>query len=311
VIAVTGANGYVGGLILSHLRARGIEAIALVRRPDPGDQRARRYALDAPLDGEALEGVETVVHAAYDASQRGERVHAVNVSGSLPLLDGVAERGGRVVLISSLSAFEGARSAYGQSKLALERAVLQRGGVALRPGLVFGVRAGGLFGAMVAAISKRAITQRAITPMVGGGTQRLFVTHDEPLSELVADIVSGQLQPDRPLFAAHEAPTTLRGIALAIARGCDRRLTVIPLAPSLVGAGLRGAELAGLPLPFRSDSLRSLLNPIPLDQVAALGRSAIQFPPLLAELWTGSARAQAPERSPGEPTAPPALRERG
>jgi hypothetical protein len=213
------------------------------------------------------------------------------------------------VLVSSLSAFEGASSHYGQSKLELERAVLQRGGVALRPGLVFGVHAGGLFGAMVAAISKR-----AITPMIGGGAQRLFVTHDEPLCELVADIVTGhtgQPQPDRPLFAAHEAPTTLRGIALEIARGCGRRLTVIPLAPSLVAAGLRGAEIAGLPLPFRSDSLRSLLNPIPLDQVAALARSPIRFPPLLTELWAGSRRAHAPERSPGEPTAGQALRERG
>jgi nucleoside-diphosphate-sugar epimerase len=306
VIAVTGANGYVGGRILSHLRARGIEAIALVRRPDPGDQRARRYALDEPLDAEALAGIDTVIHAAYDPSQRGERVHAVNAQGSLPLLGAIAERGGRFVLVSSLSAFAGASSHYGQSKLELERAVLGRGGVVLRPGLVFGERAGGLFGAMAAAIS-----ERAITPMVGGGAQRLFVTHDEPLCELVADLATGQLQPDGPLFAAHEAPTTLRGIALEIARGCGRRLTVIPLAPSLVALALRGGEIAGLPLPFRSDSLRSLLNPIPLDQVAALARSPIQFPPLRPELWSGSGRPQAREHSPGEPTAGHVLRGRG
>src|SRR5262249_26051026 len=218
----------------------------------------------------------------------------------------IAERGGRFVLVSSLSAFEGASSDYGQSKLELERAVLQRGGVALRPGLVFGVGAGGLFGAMVAAISKR-----AITPMVGGGAQRLFVPQDEPLSELVADIATGRLAPDRPVFAAHEAPTTLRGIALQIARGCGRRLTVIPLAPSLVGLGLRGAEIAGLPLPFRSDSLRSLLHPAPLDQVAALARSPITFPALSSELWTASGRAQPLERSPGDPTAGHTLGERG
>jgi hypothetical protein len=210
------------------------------------------------------------------------------------------------VLVSSLSAFAGASSHYGQSKLELERAVLGRGGVVLRPGLVFGERAGGLFGAMAAAIS-----ERAITPMVGGGAQRLFVTHDEPLCELVADLATGQLQPDGPLFAAHEAPTTLRGIALEIARGCGRRLTVIPLAPSLVALALRGGEIAGLPLPFRSDSLRSLLNPIPLDQVAALARSPIQFPPLRPELWSGSGRPQAREHSPGEPTAGHVLRGRG
>jgi hypothetical protein len=40
-------------------------------------------------------------------------------------------------------------------------------------------------------------------------------------------------------------------------------------------------------LPFRSDSLRSLLNPIPLDEVATLARSSVVFPPLAAELWHG------------------------
>src|SRR5450755_2560942 len=122
MIAVTGANGYVGGRILAHLRAQGIEAVALVRSPAPGDAGERRYALAEPLAESALDGVRTVIHAAYDLSRRGDEARAVNFSGSLPLLDGVAANSGRVVLISSLSAFEGARSQYGRTKLELERA---------------------------------------------------------------------------------------------------------------------------------------------------------------------------------------------
>src|ERR1035437_7567855 len=99
MIAVTGANGYVGGRILAHLRAEGIDAIALVRRPSPGAELERRYALDAPLEDSVLEGVQTVVHAAYDLAQRGKDIRKVNFSGSLPLLDGVAARGGRVLLL--------------------------------------------------------------------------------------------------------------------------------------------------------------------------------------------------------------------
>jgi hypothetical protein len=86
---------------------------------------------------------------------------------------------GRTVLISSLAAFEGARSRYGQTKL--ERAVLELGGVVLRSGLVFGVDAGGLFGAMVAAIRRH-----PFAPLIGGGSRRLFVTHDGHLCELAA-----------------------------------------------------------------------------------------------------------------------------
>lgn len=281
MIGVTGASGYVGGRILSCLRTEGIDAIALVRRPAPGEERARRYALDTPLeDSGVLDGLQTVIHAAYDLSQRGEDIRAVNVSGSLPLLDGLAARGGRVVLISSLAAFEGARSLYGRAKLELERAVLEREGIVLRPGLVFGARAGGLFGAMAAALSRR-----ALVPLIGGGRQRLFVTHDERLCKLVFEIVSGGVQPNGPLFAAHETPTTLRAIAEQIAGAYDRRFTAIPLPTALVNLGLRSAEISGVGLPFRSDSVRSLVNPIPLDQVAALARAPVEFPPLTPDLW--------------------------
>ena len=282
MIAVTGANGYLGGRVLSHLRAQGSEAIALVRRPDPGDERARRYALATPLDPGTLEGVDTVIHAAYDLSARGKDIRAVNAAGSLPLIDGVAAAGGRVVMISSMAAFEGARSQYGQAKLELERAVLERGGVVLRPGLVFGLGASGLFGALVDSLSRR-----PVAPLIGGGWQRLFLTHEVELCELIAAIAAGQVKADRPLFAAHEVPSTLRAIAGEIARAHGRRLTAIPVPSALAYLGLRSAELAGLRLPFRADSLRSLLHPMPLDQVSALARCGIAFPALTAEACLG------------------------
>jgi nucleoside-diphosphate-sugar epimerase len=280
MIAVTGANGYLGGRIITHLRAGGYEAIALVRRPAAGREDERRYALGAPLEPSLLEGVETVIHAAYDLSQRGQDVRAVNFLGSLPLLDGVAANGGRVLLISSLSAYDGAPSQYGRTKLELERAVLQSGGVALRPGLVFGVGAGGLFGAMVAALSRR-----AVAPLIDGGSQRLFLTHDLHLCGLVAEIASGRVTAGGPLFAAHEVPSSLRAIASQIARARGRRLKSITIPSSAAFLGLRGAELAGVALPFRSDSVRSLANPAPLNQVSALPRSPVSFPALTPRLW--------------------------
>ncbi len=282
MIGVTGANGYVGGRIIAHLRSSGIEAIALVRRPPPGEALARRYELAEPLERSLLDGIDTVVHAAYDASARGADIRARNVTGSLPLLEGLRERGGRMLMVSSLSAFEGTRSHYGRSKLELEHAVLERDGIVFRPGLVFGAGAGGLFGAMV-----RALSRRALVPMIGGGSQRLFVTHDEHLSQLVAALIEGRADGAGPIFAAHEAPTTLRAIGEGIARAGGHRLVVISLPPALVALGLRGAEIAGIRLPFRSDSLRSLLHPIGLDQVSSLARSSIAFPALEPELWQG------------------------
>ena len=286
MIAVTGANGYVGSRAIAHLRAAGAEVLALMRnpsaecKPSPQRLRARRYALGEPLEPSALDGVETVVHAAWDLSSRGGEVRAVNVCGSLPLLDALAARGGRVVLISSLAAFDDARSLYGQAKLELEHAVLERGGSVLRAGVVFGVDAGGLFGAMAAAVARR-----SVAPLPGGGWQRLFVTHDEHLCELITVMADGGFAAERPVFAAHEQPTTLRAIALQLAEAQGRRLRVIPVPQRLLYVALRSAESAGLRLPFRSDSLLSLAKPAPLDQLAALERSPVRFPQLSAELW--------------------------
>ena len=280
MIGVTGANGYVGGRILSHLRASGIEAVALVRRPARGDESARTYALEEPLRAGVLDGIEVVVHAAYDLSQRGERVRAVNVAGSLPLLEGLAGSGGRVVLVSSLAAFDGARSLYGQAKRELEHAVLERGGVAVRPGLVFGAGAGGLFGTMAAAVGRY-----PVVPLVGGGWQRLFVTHDQQLCELVATLAAGPADGAGPLFAAHEVPTTLRAIVLAMAAAHGRRLKVLPVPSWGIRLALSAADAAGAALPHRGDSLRSLLNPVPLDQVSALARGSVEFPPLRPEIF--------------------------
>lgn len=280
MIAVTGANGYIGRRILAHLRAAGTDVIGLVRRSAPDDQGSRPYALAQPLAPGLLDDIDLVVHAAYDLSVRGRRVAAVNYEGSLPLLDGVAERAGRVVLVSSLAAFDGASSYYGRTKLALERAVLSRGGVALRPGLVFGVGAGGMFGSLVSALPGG-----APVPLIGGGGQRLFVTHDEHLCRLVVDVAAGGVKPQRTLFAAHEVPTNLRAIATQIAEASGRRLHAVsvPSVPAMLG--LRCAEAARLRLPFRSDSVRSLLHPAPLDQISALARAPVEFPPLSPALW--------------------------
>src|SRR5579872_1500151 len=110
----------------------------------------------------------------------------------MPLLEALGARGGRVVLISSLSAFRGARSRYGQAKLELEKAVLERGGAAVRPGVVFGARPGGLFAAICASVART-----RVLPLPGGGSQRLFLSRDEELCELVAQIADDRFTPGR------------------------------------------------------------------------------------------------------------------
>jgi nucleoside-diphosphate-sugar epimerase len=271
MVGITGANGYLGGRIAQRLDRAGIEVLALVRRPEQwsGPGQARAY-----------DGVTHLVHAAYDTRATGARIVHNNVAGSLALIEAARARGARIVLISSLSAFAGTRSRYGASKLQLEAIVRERSGVILRPGLVFGKDAGGLFGTLV-----RVIARAPAIVLPGGGRQRQFLTYDRTLAELIELIARERFAPTRPVFAACEAQSSLRAIVEAIAAAQGRRPAIIDLPTGALAIGARLAELAGATLPLRSDSLLSLMRPIPLDQVAMLERSPLAFPPLSAQLW--------------------------
>ena len=75
------------------------------------------------------------------------------MAGSLPLLDGRGRaRGAGAADLLAVGLPGAPARCYGRAKLELEQEVLRRDGVVLRPGLVFGIGAGGMFGAMVSAL---------------------------------------------------------------------------------------------------------------------------------------------------------------
>jgi nucleoside-diphosphate-sugar epimerase len=279
LIAVTGAGGYLGGKLLSHLRATNMPAIAFSRQARLGDAPTRRYSFGEPIEDGALEHVTAVVHCAYDMKDRSPQ--GSNVRGSLPLLDAAAREGVRVVLVSSLSAYRGCRSQYGQSKLALEDLVYERGGAVVRPGLIVGSPPGGLFKSLVSATS-----QRRIIPMIGGGHQRLYISQDEALCALLVDMATGAAQVGlkRPVFAAHATSSTLHEIVSELRAGSAREVLEVPVPWRGVHGALLAAEALGIDLGFASDSVVALAHPIPLDQLGELDASTVQFPRFTSDL---------------------------
>ncbi len=93
-VLVTGASGFIGGVLCEKLLHRGHDVAALVRRPGSQPPGTRPIASDLS-DGQALEqGVlsespECVIHLAAEiASQRSERkLREVNVAGTQRLLE--------------------------------------------------------------------------------------------------------------------------------------------------------------------------------------------------------------------------------
>ena len=164
-IFITGLNGFIAGRLATHLSASGHDVTGSSRAPSRVSG-ARIWALGEPVGDEMLHGVDVLIHCAHDFT-RGAG-HAT-VDGTLALAN-AARRAGvrRQIFVSSLSAREDARSEYGRTKYAIERALFERGETIVRPGTVIG--AGGLFGKMA-----NMIRTKSVLPLVDGGKAEMTV----------------------------------------------------------------------------------------------------------------------------------------
>jgi nucleoside-diphosphate-sugar epimerase len=265
VCAITGAGGYVGGCLKNYFATQGWEILELTRQPRPG-ARAVAFQLGREVPPAALAGVTALVHCAYDFRPlRWADIHAVNVEGARKVFQAARAAGvGKIVCLSSISAFPGCRSLYGKAKLEIEQLALGHGVLVIRPGLVYGSGSGGMFGKLVAQVR-----QSSVIPLMGDGAQIQFLVHHEDLSAFVERFAAGRIQPaPRLLTAAHAQPWPFKQLLREIARGLDKKVKFIPLPWRLVWAGLKSAEVCGLRLNFRSDSLVSLMHQNPKPDFA-------------------------------------------
>lgn len=277
ICAITGGNGYVGGCVKNFFISRGWEIFELTRRPRPG-ARAFQFQLGDDVSPELLSGVTAFVHCAYDFTPvHWDEIAAVNVEGSRKILQATRAAGvPKIVYISSISAFDGCRSLYGRAKLEIEKIALADGALVVRPGLVYGGVAGGMFGKLTEKMKKS-----SVVPMVGTGSQIQFLVHNEDLCAFIEKFASGTVEmPPRIVTAAHEQPWRFKQLVQEIAGALGRKPAFIPVPWRAVWLALKSAELCGLKLNFRSDSLVSLMyqNPAPdFSPNASLGLACRPF----------------------------------
>ena len=181
---------------------------------------------------------------------------------------------GKIIFISSISAFDGCRSLYGKAKLEIEKIALENGALVIRPGLVYGSGPGGMFGKLAAQVRKS-----SVIPLIGDGSQIQFLVHHEDLCAFIENFAAGKIEiAPQILTAANEQPWPFKQLLLEIARALGKKLKFIPLPWRLVWAGLKSAELCGLKLNFRSDSLVSLMHQNPSPDFSANSQNRFGLP---------------------------------
>jgi nucleoside-diphosphate-sugar epimerase len=270
IAAVTGAHGYVGRIISGALAAADFDVIGLVRRPAAGSGD-RLYDLRGDPDAYLLDGVDTLIHGAYDFTVTSKaEIWAVNVLGTRQLLEAAAASGlRRTILVSSMSAYPGTDQLYGRAKLDAERIAFDLGMAVVRLGLVYGPGWGGMAGSL------KKMADLPVVPVVGANSYQ-YTVHEEDLAAAFVVLAQASKLPNIPLGLANPEPVPFHLLMerIAVAAGRSRfRLVSLPWRP--LYAALWLGERTPAKLPFRADSLLGLVRPAPgvsgVEDVHSLG----------------------------------------
>jgi nucleoside-diphosphate-sugar epimerase len=261
------------------LESRGWQVVRLVRSPEQGHGRECAYDLGAPVSpdvSELLGSTDVLVHAAYDlALTSAADIWRVNVEGTRRLLRAASDAGvRRILVLSSMSAYEGTTQLYGRAKLDIEAMTEQFGGCSVRPGLVYGEQSGGMAGAL------RRFARLPVVPLIAGDA-RLYTVSENDLMTAIFAFATADVLPAGTISAAHPVPVPMRDLITVFAArgGANCRFVNIPWKP--VYGLLRAAESIGLHLPFRADSLLGLVHGSPhvvnQDMLGTLGVTFHEF----------------------------------
>lgn len=262
-VAVTGASGYIGEAVCRALVRRGLLVLALSRRETavPG-VRFAAYDLRSELAPGLLAGVDVVIHAATETSRGAEPDIDAEIAALRRLAAAAEEASARLVFVSSQTARLDAPTGYGRLKALAEQIVLERGGVVVRPGQVYGGPAKGLWGTLVG-IARRAPAIPSFRPEPG-----IQPIHVDDLAEALAVLACRERPEPRIYAAADPQPVAFsRFVRDVAAVRFGRRLPQIPIPLAPLLWSLRLLDMLGI----RPGFLRRLasLNDLPrLDSAA-------------------------------------------
>ncbi|MFC7404460.1 NAD-dependent epimerase/dehydratase family protein [Georgenia alba] len=261
VVGITGAGGYVGTVLTRHFRQAGWHVVAL-QRSAPADPAVehRPYDLTSAPGPALFEGLDALVHCAYDLRLIDEaEIRRVNLLGTERLFEAARTAGvGSLVLISSMSAYEGTTQIYGRTKLACEHLTTQLGGTSLRLGLVYGDGGGGMAGALTT------LATLPVAPVLRPEPYQ-YTVHEDDMARCVLSVTAQRPVTTRMAGVANGRRVpfdeVLRGLRRSATGSASMRVAPVP--GRLLGTALRLAERSGLRLPFRADSLDGLVRPAP------------------------------------------------
>ncbi len=261
-IIVTGATGGLGSVLVDQLLDAGYAVHEFSRNHCNLRAAWTFFDLRTPTITEISDDVFAVIHCAYDFSVKNWReVCRVNVNGTLEFFRLVKQRNSPLfIFISSMAAFDGTKSHYGQGKRKVEQVLLAQGAICVRPGLIYGVKHG-----LVERIHAL-IVRGGIIPLINGGKLPIYPISATEVSEGIIKILREPKEYlGQPVILAPSRAILLRDLVNFLVPPNPHWRIYVSVPWWIMWLLVRLVEGFGIVLSFKSDSLIGLrfqnLNP--------------------------------------------------
>jgi nucleoside-diphosphate-sugar epimerase len=257
VVAITGANGYLGSILSVYFAEQGFDVLKLTREPDA--QGLMFSLTEAQPSARQLQeqGARCVIHCAHEFEPLSlRRSLEINAGGTTRFMETCRQAGvERQLYISSMSAYHGCRSIYGRTKLAIEAEVERKGGISVRPGLIYSFPLGGMLGAVDRLLGL------PVVPLIGTGRFTLYLIEARTLCKTLHRLLTIENWKDvpNPLTLAHPRPYPFSTILRVLARSRSLSPILVPIPWRLPWLALHAAERLGLRVRTRSDGITGLV----------------------------------------------------
>lgn len=260
-IAVTGATGYIGQALLVAIEKKGYKSLAMSRRPALGADEWCKYDLFSH-ELSLSDDVDCVVHLAMNLNIASDVEQEQELVSVKTILDAANKVSARFIYLSSQTAAENATTFYGKTKWLIEQVVITNNGIVVRPGLVYGGKAAGLYYQL-----QNLVRRFPVIPCFFP-SPKVQPIHVDDLCEAILRI--SQLTKTRPVFSlAATSPLSFHTFLSLIASQRLRKLYLPVLIPRFI-ISFAKEILPKNPILIRLHSLFSLPVMKTVDDLAEL-----------------------------------------
>lgn len=246
-VAISGTNSAIGRAVVRECSNRGIDVVLLNRTGAP-----EKFDLTAPIRLNLVK-IDAFIHLAWDWEESYPESHRRNIENILPFLDSFEKNKVKFVLLSTESAAGPAKSNYGKLKNELEGEFANRGGTSVRAGLLWGSYLSGIV-STICRLSAIPVLCAHLRP-----DPSFHVSHEE---EIARELVSQAVTPNASnsiVSLKSKDQIKLSEISHAF-QGTQSKFFHLAFRVEDLIAIFTLIMKSNLNLPFRVDSLRSLLG---------------------------------------------------